>query len=491
MMNLKMTTFNKLFLFFLISANVNSATVKDMNKRIKNIDQEIEQKNTRIKAIDTETSQIEKMIKDTEVEIEKMVQERKEIEEEITVVKKNIDYGRKNLEISEDEHDRKESEFIAKIIAWDKYSKVHRRDLPEKVILMKNYREVLYGDLQRMGYIEKVTGNIKESQDKIEAEKIKLDKLENQLKENARRMDAKKEEQNKLKEKLQVEKKGHQSSIEKLKKEKQRISKEIERIIIENARKAAEKEAREKAARERAEREKAIREKAAREKAAREKAAREKVAREKAAREKAAREKAAQEAEAKKNSVKPSENKPKTPTKPVEVPIVVDTSDIELEEKREIEKLREEEKQELREIKAAATVDMQKISNPEAYKRTGKTMKPLNGPIVVYFRQKKAGVVESNGIEIRGKVGNPIVAAKAGTVIYASNFEGLGKVVMIDYGGGMIGVYGNLLAIKVGYNSRVSAGQTIGVLGLSSEKEPNLYYELRANLRAIDPLPTF
>ena len=446
MMNLKMTTFNKLFLFFLISANVNSATVKDMNKRIKNIDQEIEQKNTRIKAIDTETSQIEKMIKDTEVEIEKMVQERKEIEEEITVVKKNIDYGRKNLEISEDEHDRKESEFIAKIIAWDKYSKVHRRDLPEKVILMKNYREVLYGDLQRMGYIEKVTGNIKESQDKIEAEKIKLDKLENQLKENARRMDAKKEEQNKLKEKLQVEKKGHQSSIEKLKKEKQRISKEIERIIIENARKAAEK---------------------------------------------AAREKAAQEAEAKKNSAKPSENKPKTPTKPVEVPIVVDTSDIELEEKREIEKLREEEKQELREIKAAATVDMQKISNPEAYKRTGKTMKPLNGPIVVYFRQKKAGVVESNGIEIRGKVGNPIVAAKAGTVIYASNFEGLGKVVMIDYGGGMIGVYGNLLAIKVGYNSRVSAGQTIGVLGLSSEKEPNLYYELRANLRAIDPLPTF
>ena len=285
-------------------------------------------------------------------------------------------------------------------------------------------------------------------------------------------MDAKKEEQNKLKEKLQVEKKGHQSSIEKLKKEKQRISKEIERIIIENARKAAEKAAREKAARE----------KAAREKAARERAEREKAIREKAAREKAAR---------KKNSAKPYENKPKTPTKPVEVPMVVDTSDIELEEKREIEKIREEEKQELREIKAAATVDMQKISNPEAYKRTGKTIKPLNGPIVVYFMQKKAGVVESNGIEIRGKVGNPIVAAKAGTVIYASNFEGLGKVVMIDYGGGMIGVYGNLLAIKVGYNSRVSAGQTIGVLGLSSEKEPNLYYELRANLRAIDPLPTF
>lgn len=450
MMNLKtkMKTINKLLLFLLVSANINSATVKDMNKRLKNIDKEIEKKNTRIKAIDTETSKIEKMIKDTEVEIEKMEQERKDIEDEIKIVKKNIDYGRKNLEISEDEHNRKESEFIAKIIAWDKYSKVHHKDLAEKVVLMKNYREVLYGDLQRMGYIEKITGNIKEVNDKIEADKAKLDKLEVQLRENARKMDAKKEEQKKLKEKLQVEKKGHQSSIEKLKKEKQRISKEIERIIIENARKAAEK------------------------------AAREKAAKEKAIREKAAREKAAREAEAKKN-------KSKTSTKP----ITVDTKDIELEEIRELEKLKEQEIKETR--ITTTTVDMPKISNPEAYKRIGKTIKPLNGQIVVYFGQKKAGVVESNGIEIKGKVGNPIVAAKSGTVIYANNFQGLGKVVMIDYGEGMIGVYGNLLATKVGFNSRVSAGQTIGVLGLSSEKEPNLYYELRANLRAIDPLPTF
>ena len=468
MMNLKMKmkTINKLLLFLLVSANINSATVKDMNKRLKNIDKEIEKKNTRIKAIDTETSKIEKMIKDTEVEIEKMEQERKDIEDEIKIVKKNIDYGRKNLEISEDEHNRKESEFIAKIIAWDKYSKVHHKDLAEKVVLMKNYREVLYGDLQRMGYIEKITGNIKEVNDKIEADKAKLDKLEVQLRENARKMDAKKEEQKKLKEKLQVEKKGHQSSIEKLKKEKQRISKEIERIIIENARKAAEK---------------AAREKAAREKAAREKAAHERAAKEKAIREKAAREKAAREAEAKKN-------KSKTSTKP----ITVDTKDIELEEIRELEKLKEQEKQEIRETRiTTTTVDMPKISNPEAYKRIGKTIKPLNGQIVVYFGQKKAGVVESNGIEIKGKVGNPIVAAKSGTVIYANNFQGLGKVVMIDYGEGMIGVYGNLLATKVGFNSKVSAGQTIGVLGLSSEKEPNLYYELRANLRAIDPLPTF
>ena len=407
-MSLKMMK-TKIFLtFFLLSASIYPASVKDMNKRLKNIDKEIEKKNTRIKAIDTETSKLEKMIKDLEDEIKKLEHEREEIEDEITVVKKNIDYSRKNLEISEVEHDRKESEFVAKIIAWDKYSKVHRKEIDEKVLLTKNYREMLHGDLQRMGHIEKVTGSIKEAKEKVEAEKKKLDRLEAERKENLRKSDAKKEEQKKLKEKLQVEKKGHQSSIEKLKKEKQRISKEIERIIRENARRAAEKAAREKAAR-----------------------------------------------EAAKNKGK-GKGKSSGGTK-------VTTT----------------------------TVDMPKISNPEAYKRIGKTIKPLNGQIVVYFGQKKAGVVESNGIEIKGKLGNPVVASKGGTVIYANAFQGLGKVVMIDYGGGIIGVYGNLLAIKVGLNSRVSAGQTIGVLGLSSDKEPNLYYELRANLRPIDPIPTF
>ena len=416
-MTLKKMKTKTILTFFLLSASIYPASnsVKDMNKRLKNIDKEIEKKNTRIKAIDTETSKLEKMIKELEEEIKKLEHERKEIEDEITVVKKNIDYSKKNLEISEVEHGRKESEFVAKIIAWDKYSKIHGKDIDEKVLLTKNYREMLHGDLQRMGHIEKVTGSIKEVKEKIEAEKRKLDRLEAELRENLRKSDAKKEEQKKLKEQLQVEKKGHQSSIEKLKKEKQRISREIERIIRENARRAAEKAAREKAARE------------------------------------AAKNKAKGNTVTNKGKDKSSGGTKVTTT----------------------------------------TVDMPKISNPEAYKRIGKTIKPLNGQIVVYFGQKKAGVVESNGIEIKGKLGNPVVASKAGTVIYADAFQGLGKVVMIDYGGGIIGVYGNLLAIKVSLNSTVSSGQTIGVLGLSSDKEPNLYYELRANLRAIDPLPTF
>ena len=335
-----MKKINAALALIFLSANLYANSVNDMNKRLKNIDKEIEKKNTRIKNINIETVKIEKMIKDLEEEIQKNEKERENIEEEISVVKKNIDYGGKNLEISEVEHDRKESEFIAK-------------------------------------------------------------------RENLRRSDAKKEEQKKLKEKLQVEKKDHESSIVKLKKEKERISREIERIIRENARRAAER---------------------------------------------AARLKREQEEKNKKSSSKKDSGK--TSSK-----VVVE--------------------------------DLPKISNSEAYRKVGKGHKPINGEIVVYFGQKKAGVVESNGIEIKGKLGAQVVASKSGTVIYAAPFQGLGKVVMIDYGSGIIGVYGNLLAVKVGLNSEVSAGQQIGILGYSSEKEPNLYYELRVNLKPIDPLPTF
>lgn len=376
-----------LLLLILYSFSFSNNTINSMNKKIKSIDAEIEKKNTRIKNINTETTKLEKSIKELEAEIKKIDLERKEIEAEIEIVKKNIDYGEKNLEVSNREHEKKELEYIAKIIAWDKFAKVHNKELEKKIILKKNYREVLHGDLQRMEHIEKVTGSIKEVKQKIEDDKKKLDKLRNELAANSRKSDLKKEEHKKLIQKLNAEKKGHQSRISELQKEKQRISKEIERIIKENIKKQEE-----------------------------------------------------------------AKKKGKPGTKPSTKP---------------------------------------KISNTEAYKKVGKTKKPVDGKIVVYFNDKKAGLVESNGIEIKAKVGATVIAAKAGEVIYADKFQGLGRVIMIDYGDNIIGVYGNLIATKVSVNSKVSAGQAIGALGLSSDKEPNLYYELRVNLKPIDPLPTF
>ena len=146
----------------------------------------------------------------------------------------------------------------------------------------------------------------------------------------------------------------------------------------------------------------------------------------------------------------------------------------------------------IKEIIVARTKTDKKIVNKsQAYSKLGKVIQPVSGTIVVRFNQKKQQQVTSNGIEIQSRMGAKVKASAKGKVIYADVFQGLGKVVMVDYGYNMIGVYGNLIATGVKLNQQVQQGAEIGTLGLSVEGKPNLYYELRFNLKPIDPVPMF
>lgn len=127
-----------------------------------------------------------------------------------------------------------------------------------------------------------------------------------------------------------------------------------------------------------------------------------------------------------------------------------------------------------------------------AISKLGKSVYPISkGKIVVNFNDPKTKTVTSHGIEIRGKLGDIVMASLKGEVIYSGKIQGLGKVVMIDYGYNTIGVYGNLISSKVKQNQRVFQGEKIGILGYSIKKSPNLYYEVRMNLRPINPVNLF
>ncbi len=162
---------------------------------------------------------------------------------------------------------------------------------------------------------------------------------------------------------------------------------------------------------------------------------------------------------------------------------------------KSISKLQQEKERiekKIKEIIVARTKTDKKIVNQsQAYSKLGKVIKPVAGNIVVRFNQKKQQEVTSNGIEIQARMGAKILSSAKGKVIYADVFQGLGKVVMIDYGYNMIGVYGNLISTKVKLNQQIQQGAEIGILGLSVEGKPNLYYELRFNLKPIDPVPMF
>lgn len=153
------------------------------------------------------------------------------------------------------------------------------------------------------------------------------------------------------------------------------------------------------------------------------------------------------------------------------------------------EKIRIE--KEVAKIIAARSKTNKNIPMNTAMKNLGKLMKPVSGNIVVRFGQRKEEGLQSNGIEILSSMGAEVKAASNGKVIYADNFNGLGKVIMIDYGSNMIGVYGNLIALNVKLNQSIKKGSNIGILGNSVDGTPNLYYELRFKLKPIDPVKMF
>ena len=122
---------------------------------------------------------------------------------------------------------------------------------------------------------------------------------------------------------------------------------------------------------------------------------------------------------------------------------------------------------------------------------TGKLTMPINGSVVVSYGQTKVEGLNSNGIEIRGSIGQAVRAADSGKVIYSGELNGLGSVVIIDHGS-LVTVYGNLSGVSVAKGASVNKGQTIGTLGRDQiSKQPNLYFETRRGVNVVNPMSYF
>ena len=94
------------------------------------------------------------------------------------------------------------------------------------------------------------------------------------------------------------------------------------------------------------------------------------------------------------------------------------------------------------------------------------------------------------GIDIAARVGEPILAAAKGRVIFAGNrANGYGNMVEIDHGFGYITRYAHASRLHVRSGQMVERGTRIadvGATGLTSG--PHLHYEVEQNGRQVDPL---
>ncbi len=94
-----------------------------------------------------------------------------------------------------------------------------------------------------------------------------------------------------------------------------------------------------------------------------------------------------------------------------------------------------------------------------------------------------------NGVDFRGDTGTPILAAGAGTVVYAGARGGYGNTVVIDHGSSLATLYAHQSAIYVSVGTTVAAGQVIGAVGSTGfSTGPHLHFEVRLGGTPVNPL---
>lgn len=94
------------------------------------------------------------------------------------------------------------------------------------------------------------------------------------------------------------------------------------------------------------------------------------------------------------------------------------------------------------------------------------------------------------GLDFRGPVGTPILAAARGQVSFAGQRAGYGNCIEIDHGDGFVTRYAHMSVFRVWPGERVTAGQQIGAIGSTGRSTgPHLHFEVRIHDRPVNPRP--
>ena len=96
----------------------------------------------------------------------------------------------------------------------------------------------------------------------------------------------------------------------------------------------------------------------------------------------------------------------------------------------------------------------------------------------------------SRGLDFGGDVGQPVVAAAAGKVVYSgSALKGYGELVIIKHDDLRLSAYGYNRRRLVNEGDSVAAGQQIAELGMGPENKPMLHFEIRERGKPVNPVP--
>jgi lipoprotein NlpD len=111
---------------------------------------------------------------------------------------------------------------------------------------------------------------------------------------------------------------------------------------------------------------------------------------------------------------------------------------------------------------------------------------PASGAVIGRFSSNGS---LNKGIDIAGDLGQPVLAASDGSVVYAgSGLRGYGELVIIKHSDTYVSAYGHNRRLLVQEGQQVKAGQTIAEMGSTGADRVKLHFEIRRQGKPVDPL---
>jgi len=124
--------------------------------------------------------------------------------------------------------------------------------------------------------------------------------------------------------------------------------------------------------------------------------------------------------------------------------------------------------------------------NSDSLHRSPEWQWPASGKLLALY-QGDSGL--NKGIDLSGKLGEPVLAAASGRVVYAgSGLSGYGKLLIIKHNETFLSAYAHNDQLSVKEGDLVKAGQRIADMGSSGTDRVKLHFEIRSEGSPVDPL---
>lgn len=135
-------------------------------------------------------------------------------------------------------------------------------------------------------------------------------------------------------------------------------------------------------------------------------------------------------------------------------------------------------------VATAPTVSNIPATSPAVRATSLRWVKPSTGPILENFNN----ATNVKGIRFGGNVGDPVVAAADGQVVYAADgLKEYGNLVLIKHIDGYITAYAHNSKLLVSSGQNVTAGQKVAEMGSSGTTRTMMEFQVRLDGKPINP----